>query len=1508
MFDGDEMNIHVPQSLESENEMARLSHLATQIVSPKNAVPCMGLVQDGLLGLYLFNRHGFLTVKNAMKMANDLGLNVPLNFNNSQNSGFTLASREILNATLPKITVVNSKSTINNDSVQYGQIKEGATIDTAGLKAGKSGLFHIAWNDYGPEVSRRLFDNLARISTDWLLVSGFSVGILDCIPNTYIKNRIVNVIGLYENATQYLVDYQQLQSLPILALELVNDTDYRNNLLRLTSTIKEEGYTYNNKSSVEHSLGLVYYDFLVNRLQYEFYRLNTYQASFPEKHRESLYNENCDLVLNHYLEENKGFTEHLKRLDLPVNIQSKFEQLRNTIKPFQEEKNYYQNNQQIQDALTTLSNVDLINRLVDSNEYNETLIKQIEALGAFISTLIYIVPGSRDMAERLEEKLYELTQGSTVIVNSVISVNTGFYEYQGLDRDFKYLGNGFKTMYTAKSKGDVTNIGQIAGLLGQQDLEGKRQGNFFYRRSLPHYPKDSIEPKYRGYVQNSFLEGLTMLEYFSHAQAGRLNQIDKSIKSVTPDTDIVVMEDNNIMQITIGEWIDTKLERFADEVTHQKEQEMEILKLKNEAYIPTCDENGKVSWGQITAITRHDPGKQLYKIKTHGGREVIVTESKSLLIWKPEQQKFLHTSTPEVVIGDYVPVTAKLSAPPFMNGGSLRELKIDNKIYTNDKNGGQFYGREFLLRKQSQLPEIVYHCSLEFIEAFILKIIYSHSNDLYYSENSCCYTSQHERVIDGLILLLNLMDIRAYKTKNYGYYDLILGEFGKIQNDVVLDKIVEIELVDVERYPKVYDLTVPSTLNFGLANGLHVVDTAETGYLQRRLIKMLEPLSNGYDGAIRNSSRNVIQKLYGGDGINPQQLERIKLVIGDIEGRFNFSSHDLDRLQQNLTPDSLSQVQQSNDYLNIVNGQHRYIEELTRKMVEFYNGSGLDLEGVLNGKAKTVYTTLSVNFERLIHNNYFRFNLAQKQQTDLQPNQVFDELLALSNRIEKGLVLNGDEHLLIFNLALHSYLNIKTLILEYKFTREAFQCLLEDIYLKYARSLMAPGESIGIISAQSIGEPLTQMTLNKFHAAGVGKARSKLQGGVPRLSELLGLTKKEKMRTPSMSLEVSDYHLFSQQASESKLNVDMNLVNLFKSFKFRNLVSTSEICYDPEGHKPDLPIPFAVNDNLSNVTDITTSDIARSVVQFPWVIYFELKADVKRELRSDVIMSILDGQIRNKYKNSDGKFKVQVSYDGLTGENGKLASFVNIRVKTGLFEGEGDNILGNLVDLKNELLRLNIKGQKDINEVFVEKEDSKKYVFTIGSSLASIIENPVYCSVIDINKITTNDVLEVEHLYGIEASRSCFINEMYTTFDSDINIRHLELLADNMSHLGELLRVNRFGVKRGNNEPLHRASFEETTKQFIDSSIHTEKDPMTGPSANIMFGQLINSGTNSFRIMLDVDRLAQLEPVERQVELTEADPFNVEGVQKIKISNTTQLSIDFLNIDDLFVFKFEHTI
>lgn len=85
----------------------------------------------------------------------------------------------------------------------------------------------------------------------------------------------------------------------------------------------------------------------------------------------------------------------------------------------------------------------------------------------------------------------------------------------------------------------------------------------------------------------------------------------------------------------------------------------------------------------------------------------------------------------------------------------------------------------------------------------------------------------------------------------------------------------------------------------------------------------------------------------------------------------------------------------------------------------------------------------------------------------------------------------------------------------YKFPLINEEDFKQMYYMKYLKSVAHPGENVGTIAAQSIGEPSTQMTLNTFHLAGHGGANMTL--GIPRLKEIL-MTTPTNIKTPFMTV------------------------------------------------------------------------------------------------------------------------------------------------------------------------------------------------------------------------------------------------------------------------------------------------------------------------------------------------------------------------------------------------------
>ena len=97
----------------------------------------------------------------------------------------------------------------------------------------------------------------------------------------------------------------------------------------------------------------------------------------------------------------------------------------------------------------------------------------------------------------------------------------------------KSLGdtNRFVSIVVSGSKGNNLNISQMISCLGQQTVDGKRIPYGYSNRTLPHFKQFDDSPQARGFVENSFISGLTPEELFFHAMGGRVGLIDTAVKT-----------------------------------------------------------------------------------------------------------------------------------------------------------------------------------------------------------------------------------------------------------------------------------------------------------------------------------------------------------------------------------------------------------------------------------------------------------------------------------------------------------------------------------------------------------------------------------------------------------------------------------------------------------------------------------------------------------------------------------------------------------------------------------------------------------------------------------------------------------------------------------------------------------------------------------------------------------------------------------------------------------------
>ena len=232
------------------------------------------------------------------------------------------------------------------------------------------------------------------------------------------------------------------------------------------------------------------------------------------------------------------------------------------------------------------------------------------------------------------------------------------------------------------------------------------------------------------------------------------------------------------------------------------------------------------------------------------------------------------------------------------------------------------------------------------------------------------------------------------------------------------------------------------------------VKTADTGYIQRQLVKAMEDLTTQYDGTVRDSRMNIIQFQYGEDGINATKIESVNLGIGklseeEILKQYGMTGVDIAGILE-------ADAQRGEDSQALAEFAAQIVAD--RKML---------VEGIQRMKQDAPLFA-SVNLERVLTNVSVSFRLGADKKTDLTPLYVIAGIERLIQRTQT-------KHALWAAL-LRYYLSPHKIIVKDRFTKKAFDTACEMILVKNWQSWVQPGEQVGIIAAQSIGEPSTQMS------------------------------------------------------------------------------------------------------------------------------------------------------------------------------------------------------------------------------------------------------------------------------------------------------------------------------------------------------------------------------------------------------------------------------------------------
>ena len=205
-FDGDEMNLHVPQSEEARAEAKILMLVQKHILSPRYGGPIIGALQDHLSAAYLLTRDDtYLTKEEVARLLMAAGYDGPIPKPDKRKPD-RWSGKTIFSLFLPKTLNMTFKSKIGTEVViRNGQLIKGVIDENAIGAQHPESMFHRIVKDYGPDKAREFLDAITKLLLEFISMKGFTMGVDDVELPEDVLERIDRVIKEKEKEVEALI-------------------------------------------------------------------------------------------------------------------------------------------------------------------------------------------------------------------------------------------------------------------------------------------------------------------------------------------------------------------------------------------------------------------------------------------------------------------------------------------------------------------------------------------------------------------------------------------------------------------------------------------------------------------------------------------------------------------------------------------------------------------------------------------------------------------------------------------------------------------------------------------------------------------------------------------------------------------------------------------------------------------------------------------------------------------------------------------------------------------------------------------------------------------------------------------------------------------------------------------------------------------------------------------------------------------------------------------------------
>ncbi|XP_064625511.1 DNA-directed RNA polymerase I subunit RPA1-like [Lineus longissimus] len=729
------------------------------------------------------------------------------------------------------------------------------------------------------------------------------------------------------------------------------------------------------------------------------------------------------------------------------------------------------------------------------------------------------------------------------------------------------------------------------------------------------------------------------------------------------------------------------------------------------------------------------------------------------------------------------------------------------------------------------------------------------------------------------------------------------------------------------------------------------VKTSRSGYLQRCIIKHLEGIQVAYDLTVRDSDGSIVQFSYGNDSLDvpsTQFLNEKQFPFLIQNEQCLFDKEQIQMVNKKLDTESAIQHRKK------LKKEHKNNRKHPAKPFQQYcikRGEEPDFSDSSNGRCQSALD-LAESWRNLGESKKKKYiddsKTLEPTLSKFRPDRYFG---AISDRldgiIDSYITSNPDK-------LLKSKHNPKGTM-----DADRFQTLLN---LRISQSVAEPGQAVGLLAAQSIGEPSTQMTLNTFHFAGRGEMNVTL--GIPRLREILMIAS-ASIKTPAMEIPVlphvsqKEAHTLQKKLTKVTLADVLEDMEVSEYLSIKSRIDRSRVykirlnCLPPDNYDEKFYVtPAEILHCIEKVCikEFITAikkkcDAIKSrmlLTSFKSVLRSSSAKDAPKDAASSTPTAEDEADHLSDDDQYDGdatmsktrkRYADEQDYDGEQEEKDEVLEEFddegsdveqneneNEEEADDSDEGEGHSDSDNLMEHSNakvssakkrkrkkvkEMDHRRINGVLNLgtmvedykydaeNELWCEitfKADIQKEKVDMTSLLEAAARKIVmyetpritrgilstsrkpgsegqmimktegvnipavfqYRDLLDLNQLYCNEIHAIYHTYGIEAACRVIIKEIrdvFAAYGINVDYRHLSLIADYMTFEGQYKPFNRHGIE-SNASPLQKMTFETTMHFLRDATISGARDNLQSPSARIVTGQPVYTGTGSFEVIV----------------------------------------------------------